>query len=404
MPGIFDGLRVLDLRAVLSGPSLTQQLAEMGAEVIKVELHPAGDVSRYLPWVRNGRSGYFVQQNRGKKSLFVDGRSEAGRALLLELVDQADVLVENFSPGAIDRLGLGWDVVSVRNPRLVMCSISAFGQRGPMATLPGYDLVAQAYSGAMHMVGDRDGPPAMTGFSPGDVLTGAHGLAGVCAALYHRERTGLGQKVEVSLINSYASCQEINYEAASASAGEFSPRRNGPAHPLIGGTCVFAVADGYVVVAAVNDRQWAALCEAIGRPECAIDPRFATSDGRTANTDLCNQVVADWLATQTSRDEVVVYLTAARVPVAPVLSIEEVITNPDLRAQGALRTVVDELMGPVDVPGVPIRFSAFPDPRDLVASPQGAHNEDIVRNVLGRSADDYAELVAQGVLRENPAV
>ena len=151
MQAIFDGLKVLDLSNVLSGPTLTRLLTEMGAEVIKVELHPAGDIGRYLPWLRNGRSGYHVQQNRGKKSLFVDGKHPDGRALLLELVEQVDVLVENFAPGAIGRLGLGWDVVSARNPRLVMCSISAFGQDGPLRDQPGYDGIAQAYAGVLHM-------------------------------------------------------------------------------------------------------------------------------------------------------------------------------------------------------------------------------------------------------------
>ena len=164
MEGIFDGLRVLDLSNVLSGPTLTRLLVEMGAEVIKAELHPAGDIGRYLPWREHGRSGYHVQQNRGKKGLFVNGKHPEGRALLLELVANVDVLVENFSPGAIDRLGLGWDVVSVLNPRLVMCSISAFGQHGPLSDQPGYDPIAQAYTGTMHMVGERGGSPAMMDF------------------------------------------------------------------------------------------------------------------------------------------------------------------------------------------------------------------------------------------------
>ena len=305
MQAIFDGLKVLDLSNVLSGPTLTRLMTEMGAEVIKVELHPAGDIGRYLPWLRNGRSGYHVQQNRGKKSLFVDGKHPEGRELLLDLVEQVDVLVENFAPGAVGRLGLGWDVVSARNPRLVMCSISAFGQTGPLAQLPGYDPIAQAYTGTMHMVGERTGSPAMMAFSPGDVLTGVHGLAGVCAALYHRERTGQGQKVEVSLVDSYVTCHEINFQVTSASEGEFHPQRNGSVHPLIGGCGAFPVRDGHVAMAVLNDRQWAGLCAAMGDPGLVDDPRFASTEGRTANADAFNQLIRDWLMTQPGRDDVV---------------------------------------------------------------------------------------------------
>ena len=402
MQGIFDGLRVLDLTNVLSGPTLTRLMVEMGAEVIKVELHPSGDIGRYLPWLRNGRSGYHVQQNRGKKSLFVNAKQPEGRELLLDLVDRVDVLVENFAPGAIARLGLGWDVVSARNPRLVMCSISAFGQHGPLAAQPGYDPIAQAYTGTMHMVGERGGPPAMMAFSPGDVLTGVHGFGGVCAALYHRERTGVGQKVEVSLVDSYATCHEINYQAASASQGEFRPERNGSVHPLIGGCGAYPVAGGYVSMAVLNDAQWAGFCTAMGTPERTADPLFATAQGRTANAAALNQLITEWLATLSGRDEAVAKLAAQRVPVAPVLSIEEALANPHLRQNRTVRTVPDERMGPVDVAGMPIRFSAFPDELDLMAASLGAHNEDIVRGLLGRDAAGYDALVASGVLRHEP--
>jgi crotonobetainyl-CoA:carnitine CoA-transferase CaiB-like acyl-CoA transferase len=399
---IFEGLRVLDLSNVLSGPTLTRLMTEMGAEVIKVELHPSGDIGRYLPWLRNGRSGYHVQQNRGKKSLFVDGKHPEGRQLLLELVEHVDVLVENFAPGAVGRLGLGWEVVSARNPRLVMCSISAFGQEGPLAQQPGYDPIAQAYTGTMHMVGERTGAPAMMAFSPGDVLTGVHGLAGVCAALYHRERTGEGQKVEVSLVDSYVTCHEINFQVTSASGGEFHPQRNGSVHPLIGGCGAFAARDGSVAMAVLNDRQWAGLCAAMGTPDLVDDPRFASTEGRTANAEAFNRLIGDWLMAQPGRDAAVAALGAQRVPAAPVLSVEEALANPHLRHNRTLRTVHDDRLGPVDIPGMPIRFSAFPTELDLAAAPLGAHNEHVVRAVLGKDAETYDRLVATGVLRHEP--
>ena len=210
MNGILDGLRVLDFTQVLAGPTLTRLMAEMGAEIIKVEMQPAGDVSRALPRIRDGRSGYHVQQNRGKRSLFVDLKDPRGRDLLLDVVPHVDVLVQNFAAGVIERLGFGWDVVSKLNPTLVMGSLSAFGRTGPLADRPGYDPVAQAYGGVLHMLGHEDRPPVQNGTSPGDVLTGVHGLAGICAALFHRERTGEGQEIEVSLLDAYVTTHEVN--------------------------------------------------------------------------------------------------------------------------------------------------------------------------------------------------
>jgi crotonobetainyl-CoA:carnitine CoA-transferase CaiB-like acyl-CoA transferase len=399
MNGVFDGLRVLDLTNVLSGPTLTRLMAEMGAEVIKAELHPAGDIARYLPWRVNGRSGYFVQQNRGKKSLFVDAKHPDGLSLLHELVAEVDVLVENFSPGAVDRLGLGWDVVSALNPRLVMCSISAFGQRGPLSDQPGYDPIAQAYTGTMHMVGDRDGAPAMMGFSPGDVLTGVHGLAAVAAALYHRERTGAGQRVEVSLIDCYATCHELNYEAVSLSAGEFRASRNGSVHSLVGGSGAYPVGDGYVALAVVNDRQWVQFCRAMERPDLEDDPRFCSAEGRSANLAEFNALITDWLAAQPGRDEAVATLVAQRVPAAPVLDVAEAMAHPHLREVGTVRTVPDDRLGEVDIPGMPMKFSAFPDLLDLRAASLGDHNEEIVCGILGWDTDRYRQLLELGVLR-----
>lgn len=402
MQGVLDGVRVLDLTNVLSGPTLTRLMVEMGAEVIKVELHPAGDISRYLPWRVNNRSGYFVQQNRGKKSLFVDAKHPDGRALLLELVAEVDVLVENFAPGAVDRLGLGWDTVSAVNPRLVMCSISALGQRGPLADQPGYDNIAQAYTGTMHMVGDPDGAPAMTGFSPGDVLTGVHGLAGVCAALFHRERSGVGQRVEVSLIDSYATCHELNYQSTSLSGGAFEPRRNGPMHSLVAGCGAFAAVDGYIALAVVNDRQYVQLCRAMDRPDLEGDPRYATAEHRNANIVAFNRMISDWLAAQPGRDAAMEKLMAQRVPAAPVLTVAEALEHPHLREVGTVRTVHDERLGEFRMPGMPIRLSAFPEPLDLQAAALGEHNEEVVVGLLGWEADRYEELVRRGVLRQDP--
>jgi len=396
--GIFEGIRVLDFTNVLSGPSLTRLLAEFGAEVIKIELPPAGDMSRGLPALRDGRSGYFVQQNRGKRCICVDVKDPRGRAAVLDLVAEVDVVVQNFSPGVVERLGFGWDVVSARNPRAIMCSISAFGTEGPLRDQPGYDAIAQAYGGVLHMNGEPDRPPALMGLSPGDVLTGVHGFGGVAAALYHRERTGVGQHVEVSLLGCYVTCHEVNVQAVSVSGGAMNPRRSGALHPFVGGYGVYPVADEHVILAATNDRQWAGMCAAMGRPDLVVDERFATIPARVEHRDEVNAVITEWLAAQPDRDEALAALHAEHVPAAPVLSVQEAVEHPHLRQTGIVRTVTDDVLGEIDIPGVPIRFSAFPDLLELRAAELGADNEAVLTGIGGMSADRYDELVRAGVV------
>lgn len=212
MGHIFEGITVLDFSQVLAGPTISRFFVEMGADVIKVELPPAGDSNRQLPFRHpvDGRSAYHVQQNRGKRSLCIDPRDPAGKAALVGLLWQVDVLIESFSPGTIGRLGFDWETVHLINPRIVMVSVSAFGQHGPLAGKPGYDNIAQAYAGVTSMIGEPGATPPLVAVAIGDVMTGVHGFGAVAAALYHRERTGRGQFVEVSLLDSYFHCHEIN--------------------------------------------------------------------------------------------------------------------------------------------------------------------------------------------------
>lgn len=400
--GIFDGVRVLDFTNVLSGPTLTRLMVEMGAEVIKVELPPAGDMSRTLLWMRNGRSAYFLQQNRGKRSVFLDVKDPRGRELAEALVAKVDVLVENFSPGVIGRLGLDWETVSEINPRLIMCSISAFGQDGPLRDEPGYDGIAQAYAGVLHMNGEPDRPPSLMGLSPGDVLTGVHGMAGVAAALYHRERTGRGQKIEVSLLDCYMTCHEVNVQAWSASGGVAKPMRSGSLHPFVGGYGVFSARDGDVIVAAANDRQWGQLCRAMGRPELETDARYATSPGRTERRDEVNALISKWLLEQPSREAALAAMSKERVPAAPVLSVEQAAQHPHLRHQRTVRRVSDDIIGEVDIPGMPLRFSEFPEEPELSVASLGEHNHEVVCGMLGWSEERYHLLVEAGVLQKIP--
>ncbi len=398
MDGLFEGLRVLDFTQVLAGPTATRLMVELGAEVIKVEMAPAGDMARGLPQIRDGRSGYHVQQNRGKRSICVDLKDPRGKQLVLDLVPHVDVMIQNFAHGVIERLGFGFDVVSKLNPRLIVCNMSAFGRTGPLKDQPGYDPIAQAYGGILHMLGYEDRPPVLAGISPGDVLTGVHSFGGIAAALYHRERTGKGQEVSVSLLDAYVTTHEVNWQSWSVSEG-VEPIRRGNVHPVVGGVGVFAVGDsGYMVLAPVNDQQWQSTCEVMGRPDLAVDERFATSAGRCDNREAINLEVSDWLSTETDRDALIAKLEAKRVPTAPVLSLAEAAAHPHLHESGAIGWVDDEVLGRVLVPGMPIKFSEFPDSLPLAAQQLGQDNEYITRELAGRSAEEYRALVEQGIL------
>lgn len=401
--GIFEGVRVLDFSQVLAGPTATRLLVEQGAEVIKVEFAPHGEPGRSLPRLGDGRSGYHVQQNRGKKSLCVDLKHPDGVRLILDLIPQVDVMIQNFALGVIDRLGFGYEVVSALNPRLIACNMSAFGRTGPLKDKPGYDPIAQAWAGVLHMLGYEDRTPILAGISPGDVLTGVHSFGAVAAALYHRERTGRGQEVAVSLLDAYATAHEVNWQEWSVSGGTSEPIRRGNVHPVVGAVGVFDVGGGgHVTVAAVNDRQWQALCEVMDRADLATDPLFLDSPGRVANRDAVNAEIAGWLASQGDRDAVVDRLETARVPAAPVLSLAEAAQHPYLHEAGAIRWVEDDVLGKVLVPGMPIKFSEYPDQLDLHTRQLGEDNEYVVCELAGRDANDYRTLVEAGVIIHDP--
>jgi crotonobetainyl-CoA:carnitine CoA-transferase CaiB-like acyl-CoA transferase len=398
---VLDGYRVLDFTQVLAGPTCTRLLVEMGAEVIKVEIAPKGDFGRGLPFVKDGRSAYHVQQNRGKKSLCVDVKSAEGRALLRELAAEVDVLVENYAPGAIGRMGLGYEDVRALNPKIVMCSISAFGQTGPLSKQPGYDFVAQAYAGVTHMIGDPEGFPVLPMLGLGDVSTGTHAMGAIACALLHRERTGEGQYLDVSILDAYFHCHEVNVQLHSASGGAVSPIRSGHHHPQICPTGIFRGKQGYLIIMAFMDDRWAALCRLMGRAEMIADERYATNARRVENRDEVVAAIEGWLATTESDEAVIAALQEIRVPVAPVLSIAEAMAHPHLRARGTIRTVKDRFFGEIEMPAFPLRFSAFPEPLELEAAMLGEHNAEILGGVLGYPDERIRSLEAAGVIHRD---
>ena len=400
---VLEGYTVLDFSQIVAGPTCTLMMAEMGAEVIKVELAPAGDGARLGPVVRDGRSGYFVQHNRGKKDVCLDAKTPEGLAILKGLVKKVDVLVENYAPGVIGRLGLGYDVVSALNPRLVMCSISAFGQTGPLAHEPGFDWVGAAYSGITSMGGEKGGSPIFPMVAMGDVSTGAHAMGAVCAALLYRERTGRGQHLDLSLLDTYAHYHEASFQMYSLSKGAISPSRSGAHSWYASPAGVFKGRERYFILIAPLEQHWSKLCEAMGRPEMARDPRFTDNETRMKNLDALVDTIEGWIRSQPSDDAALEILKAHHVPVAPILSVPEALQHPHLRQRGTVRTVHDRLLGDLEVPGFALRFSDFPDPLELQAPLLGEHNAEILTEWLGYSPDRIQDLERRGILRSGPA-
>jgi crotonobetainyl-CoA:carnitine CoA-transferase CaiB-like acyl-CoA transferase len=396
---VLDGYRVIDFTQALAGPTVTRLMAEMGAEIIKVEMVPTGDFSRQLPFLKDGRSAYYVQQNRGKKSLCIDPKTPEGLEIIKKLIPQMDVMVENFAPGVITRMGLGYDAVKAINPRLIMCSVSAFGQTGPLTNRPGYDNIAQAYSGVTYMIGEPDGSPYLPGLGLGDVSTGAHAVAAIACALLYRDRTGRGQHLDIALIDAYFHCHELNVQIYSNSKGQIKPKRAGKQHPSVAPLGLFKGKDDYIVIMAPFTHQWSALCKAMNKPQLIDDPRFVDNASRMKNLPAMVKEIEDWLASMPSDQDALKALEEARTPHAPVLSIEQVVNHPHFKARGTVRKIKDRILGEYDVPGMPLRYSEFPEMLDLVAPLLGEHNDEILGSI-GYSKGQIEELANKGVLKK----
>jgi crotonobetainyl-CoA:carnitine CoA-transferase CaiB-like acyl-CoA transferase len=393
---VLDGFKVLDFTQFVAGPTCTLMMAEMGAEIIKVEFAPNGDPTRAFPFMRDGRSGYFVQHNRGKQSICIDLKKPAAFELIKELIRKVDVLVQNYAPGVIARMGFDYDSVSAINPRLVMCSISGFGQTGPLAHLTGYDACGQALAGFTSMCGEPDQAPYTPMVALGDVSTGAHAMGAVACALLYRERTGKGQHLDISLLDTYFHYHEAAVQMASLSGGEIQPTRSGRHAYYLAPAGIFKSRDGYMIIAAV-DRQWQALCNVMERPELAHDPRFENNTARVANLQDVITVIEGWLSS-VSDEEAMAVLDRYRVPFAPIVSVQEAMNHPHLRERGTVRKVRDRVLGEFDLPGFALRFSDFKKPLTLDAPFLGEHNELVLTRDLGYRPSQVRELERNGVL------
>lgn len=401
--GMLAGYKVLDFTQIVAGPTTTRLLAEMGAEVIKVEQAPKGDPARLNGILKKGRSGYFIQHNVCKQSLCVNLKTEEGRDIIRGLIPRMDVVVENYSPGAIKRLGFAYEELQRLNPRIIMCSISALGQTGPLSHVPGYDFIAQAYSGFNEVTGERGRAPAMPQAAIGDVSTGVHAFGAIACALLHRERTGEGQYIDVSLLDAYIHSHDFTIQSHSASGGKFVPTRSGAHHMGLAPCGIFQAKDGFVVIVGALDHQWQGVARTIGHPEFVEDPRFRTNRDRVHHKKELIQAIEAWLGTMPNREEAVAALHRERVPAAPVLTIPEVVNHPHLLEREAIRPIQDKVLGDFVLPGFPFRFSS-PARTDapFEAPDLGEHNESILCNYLDYSADQLERLARDGILVSRP--
>jgi crotonobetainyl-CoA:carnitine CoA-transferase CaiB-like acyl-CoA transferase len=369
-----DGVRVIDFTRVLAGPLCTMLLGDMGAEVIKIEDPTHGDDTRaWAPFV-DGWSTYYLGVNRNKKSVAIDFKSADGKALLEDLIRSADVLVENFRPGTLERLGFGPDRARGLNPRLIYCSISGYGATGPRRDLPGYDMVIQGESGLMDVTGFPDTGPTKVGVAITDCLAAQYAVQGILLALISRGRTGEGQFVDIALLD--AAVSVLGLPTGIVAATGRSPGRLGNAHPSLAPYEPYPAADGLVIVAVANPRLWTRFCQAVGAPDLEHDPRFATNSDRLRHRDALNARITELFRTRRI-DDLIEALAAAGVPCGRVRTIEQVLADPQLAARNML---VDVPAGnaTVKVPGNPVKLSRVPD-LPVAAPPALGEHTDAVR-------------------------
>ena len=403
MSGALDGIRVLDLTRILAGPMATQTLADLGAEVIKLERPGSGDDTRSWgpPFLqdRAGRdtrdSTYFLCCNRGKKSVTVDIARPDGQALVRRLVQNCDVLTENFKVGDLARYGLDYPALSRLNPRLVYCSITGYGQSGPYSERAGYDPIAQAMGGMMAVTGERDGRPQRVGVAVVDVMTANYAVIAILAALRHRDASGRGQHIDLSLLDVQVAAM-INVAQAYLSAGVVA-RRNGNEHPSVVPSQSFQCADGMIMLAAGNDGQFAKLCEALGRVDLARDPRFATNAARVRNRAAVTALLQEALSQQpvthwTDR------LSRAGVPCGPVNDVEQVFADPQVRHRGLRVEVEHPVSGTLPLLASPLRLSETPVDYRLAPPLLGEHTDAVLSELLGMGPGEIEQLRQAGVI------
>jgi crotonobetainyl-CoA:carnitine CoA-transferase CaiB-like acyl-CoA transferase len=390
-----DDLFVVDLSRILSGPVCTMLLADMGAQVIKVEPPPLGDDSRqWGPPFIGGISTYFLSINRNKKSLGLNLKTADGRRILWKLIERADVLIENFRPGVLDKLGFGYEAVHKANPRTVYCSVSGFGQTGPYRDRPGYDVIAQGESGVMDLTGYPDGPPAKLGASLADIVAGLYACNGICLALLARHKTGKGQHVDIGLLDGMVST--LTYHALIYLTTGRSPKRAGTRHPSIVPYESFEAKDGFVNIAVTNQKQWENFCQVCGFPEIAQDSRFAEMKARLANYGELRPMIERVISKMT-RAEVFAAMSEVGIPAGPINSVGEIMEDPHIHAREMVQQLIHPDYGPLKVLGIPIKLSDTPGVVENAPPKFGEHNHEVL-TATGYDAAEIARLIKNGTI------
>ncbi|MGZ5073948.1 MAG: CaiB/BaiF CoA transferase family protein [Usitatibacter sp.] len=395
--GALAGMRVLELSQIMAGPTAGMMLADMGADVVKVEKLPGGDDTRGYAEPRvNGVSAPFLALNRNKRGIALNLKHPRGREVLLRLVKDADVLTENYRRGTLEKMGVGYDVLSRANPGLIYCAISGYGRDGPFADKGGFDLIAQGFAGLMSITGEPGRPPAMSGTPVADINAGMLAVIGITAAYVHKLKTGQGQVVDTSLME--AALQQTYWHSAIYFATGQSPGPSGSAHVLTAPYQAFKAKDGWINIGGANQANWERIADALGQPQWRDDPRFATNADRMRNLPALVEAMNAVLSTRT-RAEWLATLDAVGVPAGPVHSIGEAVDHPQVRARGMVVELDHPQAGPTQALGCPVHFSATPTSITRPSPLLGEHTREVLSQA-GYTAGEIDELIAAGVVEQ----
>jgi len=394
--GPLQGIRVLDFTRVLAGPSASLALADLGAEVVKIEPPGTGDETRTFPPMRDGESHYYLAINRGKKSIVIDLKSEDGVALAKDLAAKSDIVIENYRPGVMDRLGLGYEALSAVNPKLIYCAISGYGQYGPLRDRPSFDIVLQAMSGALSMNGEPDGLPTKLGIPLGDLVGGINGPIGILAALHERNVTGRGRYIDVSLMDGLIGM--LGYIAQLAFFRGEDPPRPGSQHPNLVPYGIFpARDDGSIVIACLTPAFWGRVCRSIERPELTDDERYNTLEKRRDAREEVNEIVSAFTRRHTV-EELVEIFTDHEVPHAPILGVMEALAQPQAAAREMVVETEHETLGPIPIVSRSIKFAGDSQPVPAAPPVLGQHTDEILGGILDLTPERIEALRAAKVI------
>lgn len=397
MTAALENIKVVDLTRTLAGPFCTMILGDMGADVVKIEEPERGDETRSWTPFWNGESTQFLSFNRNKRSLSVNLKEEEGLELVLSLAADADVMIESFRAGALERMGLGYEAVKAVNPDIIYCSISGYGRSGPMADKPGYDLIIQAYSGLMHLTGEPDGSPLRVGFSLVDLFTGMMAYGSIVTALYNRDKTGEGQWIEAALLDGQVAT--MSYHATGYMGTGVEPHRLGSGHPSLVPYQSFPASDGFFILGCANDGLWGRLCQAMERPDLLEDPRFKTNTDRVAHRPECIETLSKVFSSKTVAEWVDI-ISDAGVPCGPINRVSDVVKDPQVLAREMIADLPHPNVPDLKVPSSPMKLTETPATLRMAPPLLGQHNAQILGE-LGYTADQVKKLQEKGVIGRN---